>query len=112
MKAITRQDLGAALILLILPLLLFWPVTLGSKTLLPADNLFAFEPWASYKAELGVGFPQNQLLSDLILENYVWKKFIRESIAARQIPIRHLRNSIRFHLPAVLAGLDAIPVTE
>jgi O-antigen/teichoic acid export membrane protein len=87
LKAITRQDLGAALILLILPLLLFWPVTLGSKTLLPADNLFAFEPWASYKDELGVGLPQNQLLSDLILENYVWKKFIRESIAARQIPL-------------------------
>lgn len=87
MKAITRQDLGAALILLILPLLLFWPVTLGSKTLLPADNLFAFEPWASYKDELGVGLPQNQLLSDLILENYVWKKFIRESIAARQFPL-------------------------
>ncbi len=86
-RAISRQDLGAALILLILPLLLFWPVTIGPNTLLPVDNLFAFEPWASYKDELGVGLPQNQLLSDLILENYVWKKFIRESIAARQIPL-------------------------
>ncbi|MCQ3978947.1 MAG: hypothetical protein DPW09_36455, partial [Anaerolineae bacterium] len=86
-RAITRQDVLAALILLLLPLLLFWPVTLGSKTLLPVDNLFAYEPWASSKAALGVGLPQNQLLSDLILENYVWKKFIRESLAAGQLPL-------------------------
>ncbi|MCK6629598.1 MAG: flippase [Anaerolineae bacterium] len=86
-RAITRQDVLAALILLLLPLLLFWPVTLGPKTLLPVDNLFAYEPWASSKEVLGVGLPQNQLLSDLILENYVWKKFIRESLAAGQLPL-------------------------
>ena len=87
LKAITRRDLLAGLILLILPLLLFWPVTLGSLTLLPIDNLFAFEPWAAYREQYDIGLPQNQLLSDLILENYVWKKFIRESIAAGQIPL-------------------------
>ena len=86
-RAITRQDVLAALILLLVPLLLFWPVTIGPNTLLPVDNLFAYEPWASYKEALGVGLPQNQLLSDLILENYVWKKFIRESIAAGQLPL-------------------------
>lgn len=86
-RAITRQDVLAALVLLLLPLLLFWSVTVGPNTLLPVDNLFAYEPWASYKASLGVGLPQNQLVSDLILENYVWKKFIRESIAARQLPL-------------------------
>lgn len=87
LKAINRQDLLAALILFILPLTLFASITLGPNTLLPADNLFAYEPWASYKEAQGVGLPQNQLVSDLILENYVWKKFIRESIAARQIPL-------------------------
>ncbi|NJN95089.1 MAG: YfhO family protein [Anaerolineales bacterium] len=86
-RAITRQDVLAALILFLLPLLLFWPVTLGPKTLLPVDNLFAYEPWASSKEALGVGLPQNQLLSDLILENYVWKKFIRDSLAAGQLPL-------------------------
>ncbi len=94
-KAITRRDLLAALILLILPLLLFWPVTIGPNTLLPVDNLFAFEPWSSYREQLGLGLPQNQLLSDLILENYVWKKFIRESIAAGEIPLWN---------PYILAG--------
>ncbi|MBN1992266.1 MAG: oligosaccharide flippase family protein [Anaerolineae bacterium] len=86
-KAINRHDFLAALILLILPLTLFWSVTIGPNTLLPVDNLFAYEPWASSKEALNVGRPQNQLLSDLILENYVWKKFIRETIAARQIPL-------------------------
>lgn len=86
-KAIHRQDLLAALLLLILPLLLFWPVTIGSKTLLPADNLFAFEPWRSFAAEVGVGAPQNQLLSDLILENYVWKRFIIDAIQDRRLPL-------------------------
>ncbi|MEW5957083.1 MAG: oligosaccharide flippase family protein, partial [Chloroflexota bacterium] len=86
-KAIPRRDALAALLLFLLPLLLFWPVTVGSYTLLPADNLFAYQPWASYQADLGVGLPQNQLLSDLILENYAWKKFIRESLAAGDLPL-------------------------
>ncbi|MCB0208322.1 MAG: oligosaccharide flippase family protein [Anaerolineae bacterium] len=86
-RAINRTDLFAGLILLLLPLLLFWPVTLGPSTLLPVDNLFAYEPWNSYKAELGVSSPQNQLVADLILENYAWKKFIRDSIANGQIPL-------------------------
>jgi O-antigen/teichoic acid export membrane protein len=77
----------AGLVLLLLPLLLFWPVTIGPATLLPVDNLFAYEPWASAKEALGVDLPQNQLLSDLILENYVWKRFIRESLAAGQLPL-------------------------
>ncbi len=87
LKAVTRQDILAALVLWLLPLLLFAPVTLGFRTLLPADNLFAYEPWLSHRAELGVAQPHNQLLSDLVLENYVWKKFIRESFSAGQIPL-------------------------
>ncbi len=83
-----KLDLLALLVLFILPLLLFGPVTLGSRTLLPLDNLFAFEPWRSFAAELGVKLPpHNALLSDLVLENYVWKRFILDSIQARAIPL-------------------------
>ncbi|HEY84389.1 MAG TPA: oligosaccharide flippase family protein [Chloroflexi bacterium] len=84
---ITKQDILAAVILFLLPLILFAPVTLGSKTLLPADNRFTFEPYASFAAELGVEQPHNLLVSDLILENYVWKDFIREAIAKRELPL-------------------------
>ena len=80
-------DLLVLMGLLILPLLLFGDVTVGGQTMVPADNLFQWEPWASAAAELGVGIPQNHLLSDLILENYVWKQFIRESLQQGEIPL-------------------------
>ena len=65
--------------LMVLPFVLFFAVTLGGYTLLPVDNLFQWEPFRSGAAALGVGRPQNELLSDLILENYVWKRFILDS---------------------------------
>ena len=66
-------------ILLVLPLALFWQTTLGNRTLIPADNLYQWEPWASYADEMGVGVPHNELLSDLLLENYAWKRFLLAS---------------------------------
>ncbi len=80
-------DFVAALSLLLPLILLFWPVTFGGKTLIPADNLFAFEPWKSFARDAGVTVPHNELLSDLILENYVWKKFILECIRRGELPL-------------------------
>lgn len=81
------RRLFPALGFVLLPLVFFWPVLFGGKTLLPADNLFAFEPWRTFAASLGVRVPHNELLSDLILENYVWKQFILQSLHQRQIPL-------------------------
>jgi len=79
--------LTAALILLLLPLLLFAPVVLGNRTLLPADALFLDEPYRAAADEQGVGVPQNPLLTDLILENYAWKRFLLEAIHNRELPL-------------------------
>ncbi|MBN1201236.1 MAG: oligosaccharide flippase family protein [Anaerolineae bacterium] len=74
--------------LLLLPLLLFAPVTLGGRTLIPADNLYQYEPWLSAREAVDVpDVPHNALLSDLVLENYQWKSFIRQSISAGTIPL-------------------------
>jgi O-antigen/teichoic acid export membrane protein len=74
--------------LLLLPLVFFAPVTLGGKTQIPADNLYQFEPWATDRAALGVPeVPHNALLSDLLLENYQWKSFLRRSIDEGVIPL-------------------------
>src|SRR5262245_42164683 len=84
------SDLLVALGLLVLPLVLFAPVVLGGRTLLPADNLLAIEPWRSAAAQFGADdppLPHNPLLDDLVLENYPWKKFILESIRARELPL-------------------------
>lgn len=74
--------------LLILPLILFAPVTLGGKTLIPADNLYQFEPWASAREAVGApAIPHNALLSDLVLQNFQWKTFIRQSVEQGVIPL-------------------------
>jgi O-antigen/teichoic acid export membrane protein len=97
-----KHDLLIALGLLLLPLLFFWPVAVGNRTLLPADSLFSVEPWQSAAGQFGVTVPHNTLLSDLILENYPWKKFILESLEARQLP---LWNPYQFAgLPFLAAG--------
>ena len=81
-------DIGIIGLLLILPLILFWEQTLGGKTLIPAENLYQYEPFASYREEAHApDIPHNQLLSDLVLENYQWKSFIRQSLAEREIPL-------------------------
>ncbi len=86
-----RLDLFVApTILFILPLILLAPVTLGAHTLLPTDNLIDFEPWSNVAAEFGLVrpfSPGNELLSDLILENFVWKQFIKQAIEAGEIPL-------------------------
>lgn len=80
-------DLLIVLALLALPLLLFWPVTLGGRTLIPFDNLYTFQPWQAFVEQMGVTVPQNELLSDLLLENYAWKTFIVQALREGQIPL-------------------------
>ena len=81
-------DLLIIILLLLLPLVFFAPVTLGDRTLLPADNLYQWEPFRTYRDVVSAPeVPHNALLSDLILENYVWKDFIRESLGNGELPL-------------------------
>lgn len=73
--------------LFLLPMTLFLSVTVGNATLLPVDNLFSWAPFHSLGSVYGVSVPQNHLLSDLILENYEWKRFILESIRQGELPL-------------------------
>jgi O-antigen/teichoic acid export membrane protein len=75
-------------VLLILPSILFWPVALGDKTLVPADNLYQWEPYRTFAYQQGVPHPpRNELLSDLVLENLVWKRFTVQSLQAGEVPL-------------------------
>ncbi len=94
-----QPDLLIILLLLLLPLAFFAPVTLGSQTLLPVDNLFQWEPFATYADVVAApDVPHNGLLSDLILENYVWRSFIRESVSGGELPLwnPHLFGGVPF----------------
>ncbi|HEY8691323.1 MAG TPA: oligosaccharide flippase family protein, partial [Chloroflexota bacterium] len=81
-----RSEGGPLLFLLAAAVLFFWKTTLAGKVLLPVDNLYQFQPWASH-APPGFGGPHNSLISDSILENYGWKRFLLESIRQRQLPL-------------------------
>ena len=87
MKRRVLIEAGILAVLLLTPLLLFAPVALGGKTLLPVDTLFLFEPYREAAASFGIEHPQNHLVADLILENYAWKRFIVEAIQNRELPL-------------------------
>src|SRR5688500_3083729 len=74
-------------LLFALPLIMFWAQTVGGKTLLPTENLFQFEPFATYAEVAKAPAPHNKLVSDLVLENFQWKTFIRQSIEQGEIPL-------------------------
>lgn len=82
-----RPDVLIALAYLILPLLFYGSVTVGSRTMLPADNRFQWPPWQAAAAELGVSVPHNALIGDLIIQNYAWKQFVLDSVAGGEIPL-------------------------
>jgi hypothetical protein len=72
---------------LILPLLLFGNVVLTGQTMVPADNLFQWQPWLTVAAAFDVDRPQNALITDLVIQNYPWKQFIRESLSQGELPL-------------------------
>ena len=101
-----RSDIFAILALFGLALLWFAPVLLPpllGKTLLPFDNLYAFAPWRSLQPGL---IPHNGLLSDLVLENAVWKLHIRNAFADHQLPLWN--PQIFTGLPFLAAGQSSV----
>jgi O-antigen/teichoic acid export membrane protein len=96
-------DIIIIAILFLLPLVFFFPQTIGGRTLIPAENLFQYEPYATYREVVNAPeIPHNHLLSDLILENYQWKSFIRAQIAQGEVP---LWNPYQFSgIPFLAAG--------
>lgn len=85
--AASRRDVLILSLLFFLPLVLFWQQTLGGRTLLPAENLYQYPPFAADREALGVPLPHNALLSDLVLQNMQWKAFIRASFAEGELPL-------------------------
>ncbi|MBP9501581.1 MAG: oligosaccharide flippase family protein [Candidatus Promineofilum sp.] len=87
-----RPDFLIILAYLILPLWLYASVTIGSRTMLPADKLFQWPPWRASAAELGLSTsgvvtPHNALISDLIIQNYAWKNFVLTSLSEGDLPL-------------------------
>ena len=82
-----KRDLAAIAVLAALALLFFWPVTMGGRTMLPVDSVYAWEPWRSTAGAEGVGVAHNSLVLDLYLQNYAWKSFIVDCLRAGELPL-------------------------
>ncbi len=82
-----RADLLIALGYLILPLLLYASVTLGPRTMIPADVLFQWTPWNAAAAEFDALPPHNALIGDLAIQNTPWKQFALDSLRGGEIPL-------------------------
>lgn len=75
-------------LLFALPLILFARQTIGGRTLLPAENLYQYEPYTTYREVVNApAVPHNHLLSDLVLQNMQWKAFIRQQFSQGEIPL-------------------------
>ncbi|MCE2473144.1 MAG: YfhO family protein [Anaerolineae bacterium] len=95
----TAPDLLLIVFLLLAPLLMFHQQTLGDRSLLPTENLYQHLPWSAYReVAQAPATPHNHLLSDMILQNYQWKRFIRAQIDQGEIPLwnPHLFAGIPF----------------
>lgn len=90
MRVIRRllPDIAIIVVLFILPLVMFFQQTLGGKTLLPTENLYQYLPHSAYREVINApAIAHNHLLSDMVLENYQWKYFIREQLTQGEIPL-------------------------
>ncbi|MDW8184854.1 MAG: oligosaccharide flippase family protein [Anaerolineae bacterium] len=79
--------LGPILWLAGLPVLLLGPTLTGARTLIPADNLYEWQPWRAAAQAFGITVPHNALLSDLVLENYAWKRFLTAALRRGELPL-------------------------
>ncbi len=88
MRSRVAPDLALILMLLIAPLVMFHQQTLGGRTLLPSENLYQHLPYSAYRDVVRAPkVPHNHLLSDMVLQNLPWKRFIRAQIARGEIPL-------------------------
>ncbi len=86
-KGGSYPDLLPILVILALVAAFFWRVLFGGEVLLPTDALFAFPPWKAFASQFGIDVPHNELLGDMILQNFQWKSFAKQSLLSGNLPL-------------------------
>jgi hypothetical protein len=78
---------GAALALILLPMLFTGRALLTGRVYAPIDLPFQFEPLHSHARELGIGAPHDIRLSDLHTQMIPWQKAVRSALAQGEWPL-------------------------
>ncbi|MCL4545390.1 MAG: oligosaccharide flippase family protein [Chloroflexi bacterium] len=82
-------DVLVCIVLVFGPALVFLPSLLGLRVLLPIDNLLLMQPWQSMIGAVAPHFqtPHNALISDMILQNFGWKRFLSSQLLQGKLPL-------------------------
>jgi len=84
---VTRITRGAAIALLLLPLLFAGRALLTGRVYAPVELAYMTEPLSSYTGEIGAPPPQNRMLSDITFQMIPWRQALRRSIANGEWPL-------------------------
>ena len=82
-----REIAEAALLLILVLLVFFWPAVFGGRVLLPADLVFDLDPLWQPLAPEGYTGPSNPLLSDQVYQFLPWKVFTRRMLAQGRLAL-------------------------
>lgn len=69
------------------PSILLLPTVALSKTMLPFDNWLQYPPFNQLCQLNQSCAPHNPLLSDLVLQNYLWQRFSHEALTQWELPL-------------------------
>ncbi len=83
-----RRDILCLLLLAMLSVGFLWPVTIGSKVMLPADLLLLADPWAAHAREFA-DFPGrvNNPILDAVNQFYPWRAYARKHLLNNTVPL-------------------------
>ena len=84
---VTRLSRGAALVLLLLPLLFTGRALLTGRIYAPVELTYTTEPLYALRDELRVPDPHNRMLSDIAYQMIPWREAVRQSIAHGEWPL-------------------------
>jgi membrane protein YfhO len=86
-RYVTPLSRGAALALLLLPLIFTGRAVLTNRVYAPIDFAYLTQPLKDHAGEMKIGEPRNPLLSDIALQMIPWREAVRRSAANGEWPL-------------------------
>jgi hypothetical protein len=84
---VTRLTRGAALALILLPLVFTGRALLTGRVYAPVELAYTTDPLYDYAAEVGAPGPRNRMLSDITFQMIPWRAALRQAVANGEWPL-------------------------
>jgi hypothetical protein len=86
-RFVTPISRGAAIALLLLPLVFTGRAVLTNRVYAPIDIAYLTQPLKDHRGEMKIGEPRNPLLSDIAVQMIPWREATRRAVANREWPL-------------------------